>query len=109
MVMTAVCADRKKFIAPAYQNHVFATCLTGRHRSVREIANEKTITKIVLLRFFCACHFYATLSFVIAPLPAPRLGHCRRAFPVGALLYCRVSVCPPARKRARGTRGLGWR
>ncbi len=62
--MSAVCANRKQFDTMAHQDHVFATCLTERYPSVRNIANENSISKIALLSFLRVYHVYATVSLI---------------------------------------------
>jgi hypothetical protein len=62
MVVRAVCANRKKIIASAHQNNVFARCLANGDRSVGKIANEQTLRKVEFLRLVVFCHNQATDS-----------------------------------------------
>jgi hypothetical protein len=62
VVMSAVCANRKNLVTAAHQDYVFAVYLTKDHRSIREIANEKSIPKIALLSFFRFCHVSTKVS-----------------------------------------------
>ncbi len=62
VVVSAVCANRQKFVPAAHQDHVFAACLTERHCSVGKVANEKSISKVAFLNFFLVFHVYATSS-----------------------------------------------
>jgi hypothetical protein len=55
--MGALCADCENLVAAARQDHVFAIGLPKGRRSIREIVNGKSFSKIGVLRFFCFCHF----------------------------------------------------
>lgn len=57
VVMSALCADRKNIVAVTHQDYVFAIDLTEGHRSIRQIANRKSVSKIGFLSFFRFCHF----------------------------------------------------
>jgi hypothetical protein len=59
-----LCADRENLVTAAHQHHVFAIGLTESHRSIREIANRKSVSKIGLI-FFRFCHFYAQ-GFIVS-------------------------------------------
>jgi hypothetical protein len=50
--MSALCADGEDLVTAPHHDHVFAIDLTESHRSVREIVNSKSVSKIVFLRFF---------------------------------------------------------
>jgi len=62
MVMSAVCANRKKLVTAAHQDHVFAIYLTEGHRSIGKIAKEKSTSKIAFLSFFRFCHVSTRVS-----------------------------------------------
>jgi hypothetical protein len=65
VVMSALCADRENLVTAAHQDHVFAIDLTESHRSISEIANRTSVSKIGFLSLFRFCHFYAQ-GFIVS-------------------------------------------
>jgi hypothetical protein len=59
VVVRTVCPDRKKRLAPAHQDDVFATYLTDGDGTVGKIANEEPNSKVAFLWFFGFSHIFA--------------------------------------------------